>query len=171
MTQKTVTLASFSADSRYLAGAVRCYVETWKRDWEASYDFFSRYARYPDFYGLVALSDGEVIGSGFGTRSLPGQWWHDVVAAHVGAEHAALQDAWVLVELEVLKAYQGYGTGTRLHNALLAGQPCPRTLLSTEVANRGARRLYERLGWRYLHPGFRFNEGQEPYVVMHKELA
>ncbi len=57
-----------------------------------------------------------------------------------------------------------------LMETLLAAQPCPRALLSTEVNNAGARRLYERHGWSYLHPGFAFNPGGQPYVVMRREL-
>ena len=57
-----------------------------------------------------------------------------------------------------------------LLEALLKNQPCPRVLLSTEVANAGARRLYERNGWQYLHPGFVFTPGQQPFAVMGREL-
>ena len=53
---------------------------------------------------------------------------------------------------------------------LLAAQPCPRALLSTEVSNTTARRLYERHGWRYLHPGFVFTPGDQPFIVMAREL-
>jgi len=53
---------------------------------------------------------------------------------------------------------------------LLASQPYPRALLSTEVANAGAHRLYERNGWRYLLPGLVFTPGQQPFVVMGREI-
>lgn len=44
-------------------------------------------------------------------------------------------------------------------------------MLSIQVENTGARRLYEHRGWRYLHSGFVFREGQPPHVVMAKELV
>ena len=53
---------------------------------------------------------------------------------------------------------------------LPASQRCPRALLSTEVANAGARRLYERSGWRYLHPDLVFTPGQQSFVVMGREI-
>lgn len=121
--------------------------------------------------GYVALIGTCVAGMGFGARSLPGQWWHDRIASEIGADHPALQDAWVLVDLAVRLAYRNQGIGGMLLETLLASQPCPRTLLSTEVANAGARRLYERTGWRYLHPGFIFTPGQQSFVVMGREIS
>jgi ribosomal protein S18 acetylase RimI-like enzyme len=153
--------------------AVRLYVATWPNDGGAAgiSDFFARYAVLLDYHGLVALHAGALAGFGFGARSLPGQWWHDRVAAQVGVEHPALQDVWALVDLAVAPEQRGKGVGAALMEALLAAQPCPRALLSTEVSNAGARRLYERHGWNYLHPGFAFNPGDQSYVVMGRELA
>lgn len=163
------TIHPVAAGSFLLHGAVRVYTETWDREWESSHAFVSRYVGYPDFRAFVAIGDGAVIGMGFGARSEPGQWWHDKVAAQVDAGHHALRDAWALVELAVLPPYRGRGIGGALHDKLLDAQPCPRALLSTEVTNARARTLYERRGWRYLHPGFVFIEGQPSFVVMHRE--
>jgi GNAT superfamily N-acetyltransferase len=165
------TLHPFGGSSPLLDGAVGVYVETWGREWDPSYAFFSRYVGYPDFRGFVAYAQGAMVGMGFGHRSLPGQWWHDAVAAHVGPDHPALQEAWVLVELAVLPAWQGHGIGGVLHDTLLEAQPLPRALLSTEVTNDRARQMYERRGWRYLHSGFPFAAGQPRFLVMHREVG
>lgn len=165
------TLAPFSPGSEQFRGAVKVFVETWGREPHAAQEFFCRHAVYRDYYGIVALLEGQAIGMGFGTRSEPGQWWHDHVARHVGVDHPALRDAWVLTELAVLPGHRGHGIGARLHDALLAAQPCPRALLSTRVDNVVSRRLYESRGWQYLHPGFRFEGLGAPYVVMRRELA
>jgi len=165
----TPEILAFAAGSPLLNGAVRVYTRTWGREWEASHAFIARYARYAGFRGFVALRDDAVVGMGFGARSEKDQWWHQKVAAQVGADHPALHNAWVLVELAVLPAFRGQGIGSLLHDTLLAAQPCPRTLLSSEVSNARARALYERNGWRYLHPGFVFNDGQPPFAVMHRE--
>jgi ribosomal protein S18 acetylase RimI-like enzyme len=171
MSESSLRLEPYTVESAFLNEIVDVYVQVFQEEWQLSYDFITRYATtYPDFRGLVALLGRHVIGMGFGTRFVAGNWWCDKVAAQVGAGHPALQDAWVLVQLGVLVSYRGEGIGSMLLTRLLELQPCPRTLLSTQVANTGARRLYERHGWQYLHPGFVFAEGQEPFVVMHKEL-
>ncbi len=155
----------------YFDDAVRLYLSIWPGDTHSISDFFTRYAALPDYHGLVALHNGALVGFGFGARSLTGNWWHDRVAAQVGAHHPALRDAWVLVDLAVAPGHRDKGVGSALMETLLAAQPCPRALLSTEVNNAGARRLYERHGWTYLHPGFAFNAGGQPYAVMRRELA
>ena len=162
------------------ADAVRLYLTLWPGDTPTITDFMTRYAALPAYHGLVALYDGEggpqgateaFAGFGFGARSLPGSWWHERVASQVGADHPALQDAWGLVDLAIAPEHRDKGLGGALMETLLAAQPCPRALLSTEVSNAGARRLYERHGWSYLHPGFAFNPGDQAYAVMRRELA
>jgi len=151
--------------------AVRIASAAWPHEADGIADFFTRYAALPGYHGLVALrADGATVGHGLGARSLSGDWWHDTVATQVGAEHPALQDAWALVNLAVAPEARGQGTGGALMETLLAAQPCPRALLSTEVSSTTARRLYERHGWRYLHPGFVFTPGDQPFVVMAREL-
>lgn len=162
--------APLRPDTRYFGDAMRLYARIWPDNPGIIADFFSRYARLPDYLGLAALRYGMLVGFGFGTRSLPGNWWHDRVVAHVGVDHPALQDAWGLVDLAVAAEHRGRGIGSALMETLLAAQPCPRALLSTEIENIGAQRLYTRHGWRVLHPGFAFNPGDKVYLVMRREL-
>lgn len=157
--------------TRLFGDAMRLYAQTWPDDPGVISDFFARYARLPDYHGLAALDGQLLVGFGFGARSESGQWWHDRVAERVGADHPALQDAWGLVDLAVASEHRGRGIGSALMETLLAAQPCPRALLSTEAANTGAQRLYLRYGWRVLHPGFAFNPGDKLYMVMCRELS
>jgi len=165
-----VIFAPLLPDTPEFDAAVRLYCAIWPDDAVGITAFFTRYAGLLDYHGLAALRDGRLVGFGFGVRSLPGNWWHDRVAEQVGSEHPALRGAWCLVDLAVAPEERGRGIGGALMEALLAAQPCPRALLSTEVANAGARRLYVRHGWTYLHPGFVFVEGNPAYTIMRREL-
>ena len=168
--QTTIELQPFYSDSPLLLPATAVYVATWGFDLEDSLDFVSRYAEYSGFYGLAALSQGQVVAMGFGVLSSPGHWWHDAVARTIGASHPALQDAWVLVEICVLADYRNQEIGTLVHNQLLQTQIYPRALLSTRMENNGARRFYEGKGWQYLHQEIIFDPGDPTYVVMGKEM-
>jgi GNAT superfamily N-acetyltransferase len=166
-----VTFAPMRPSGPWFDDAVRLYCATWPDDEDAIAAFFARYAAMLDYHGLVAVRDGRLVGFGFGVRSLPGNWWHDRVAEQVGPEHPALRDAWCLVDLAVALEARGRGIGGALMEELLAMQPCSRALLSTEVDNAVARRLYERHGWTYLHPSVVFAEGSPAYTIMRRELA
>lgn len=166
-----IELRPLNGGTPEMEGAIRVFMNTWKRSRGEVVPFFRQHQSYPDYCGLVAVVNGDVAGMAFGTRSEPGQWWHDKVAAHVGYDHPALQDAWVLTEFAVAAPYRDHGVGSLIHDALLEMQPCPRVLLSTGVDNSRARAFYEHRGWQYLHPGFVFYPGDRPFVIMHKELA
>lgn len=165
-----VALRRFYPTDPDLRAAAHVYAETWDRPPDDAYAFITHQARYPDFVGFLAEEDGAPVGMGFGTRSEPGQWWHDHVGARVGEDHPALQNAWVLTELAVRPPWRRFGIGGAIHDSLLHDQPCPRVLLSTEVSNTRARRMYERRGWTYLHPGFVFSPGQPVFCIMRREM-
>jgi ribosomal protein S18 acetylase RimI-like enzyme len=162
----TVEVLPFEHDAKLLREAARVYQVVWDRDPEDSLIFFRKYARFPHFRGYVARVQGVVVGTVFGTASLPGQWWHDKVAEHVGKQHPALQHAWVLTELAVLETYRDRGIGGLLHDRALQDLPLQTALLSTQGDNTGAQRFYLRRGWQYLHSGFPFHPGRPPYVIM-----
>ena len=166
-----IRLLPYTQQSPLLNEALRIYAHVWPdRDPDAAREGFTRYAGYADFHGFVALNGDEPAGVGYGARSVPGIPWHDLVAPRLGVEHPALQDAFRIVELAVVEAHQGHGIGGQLHDALLAAQPCPRALISTNVTNQRARAMYERRGWRYLHESFAVPDDPNRYVIMAREL-
>jgi ribosomal protein S18 acetylase RimI-like enzyme len=162
-------LISFNYRSSLLYEALRIYCTVWGRDKEESLSFFRKYARMPDFLGYVASVDNSIVGMGFGTASQTGQWWHDKVAEKIGKSHPALQDAWVLTELAVLRDYRQKNIGSLIHERLVKEIRYPNMLLSTQADNFGAKRFYEHRGWTYLHKGFAFQEGRPLYCIMHKD--
>lgn len=165
-----IQLRPFDPESDELDAAMRVHATVWERNVKQTLRFYLSNAEARDYHGRVAFIGQEAVGMGFGTRSEKGQWWHDQVAEQVGAGHPALQDAWVLVELAVLRAYRRRGVGRLLVDALLEAQPCTNALLSTLVTNQSAVRFYERYGWRILHPGFSFLRGDPAYLIMHRRL-
>jgi ribosomal protein S18 acetylase RimI-like enzyme len=165
-----LTLARFHRDSHLLDACASIYGQTWNRSVSDARWTFDEYMTFPHFQGVVAYWDREEIGFALGTQSLPGQWWHDCVAAHIGSSHPALQDAFILCELAVLPLYRNMGIGRQLHDTLLAAQPMPNAVLSTMVSNAGALRFYQRLDWSIVHPGIQFFSGQEPYAILAKRL-
>jgi GNAT superfamily N-acetyltransferase len=171
MTSAPIEIRPFEADGECLDGIARVYRQALNLDWGGEYAMLKQYAeRFAGFRGRVALARGDVVGVGWGTRSVAGEWLYDRVAANAGADHPALQDAWLLVVLAVLEEYRGQGIGSRLHHDLLDAQPCPRALVSTHVENDGARRLYERHGWQYFRPECLVEAGPRRLVVLHQEI-
>ena len=167
-----IQLLPLSPQSPYFDGAISVYRQSTGADTDSSHQFFTKYAESKsDYVGLVAvLEDDTVAGMTFGTQSTPGDWWHDRVAEAVGAAHPALQDAWVLIELHVRQDCQNQGIGTHLHDEVIARQPYQKLLLSTGKSNTGAKRLYERLGWQYLHPGLALRTSSSLSVIMNRNL-
>lgn len=167
----SLRLVPFGRASDWLHEAAEIYAAVWGRNTSDSLLFFRHHADYPDYRGVIALLGTERVGFAFGTRSEPGQWWHDKVCERIGSQHPALQNAWVLTELGVLAAHRNQHIGGLLHDRILRLQPSPNVLLSTQVDNDGARRFYERRSWHYLHQGFHFQPGRSAYVIMHRNVA
>lgn len=165
-----IELLALTSQSLYFDEVVQIYTDFSARDPEDSAYNFRTYMQYPHYVGLIAVLERRAVGFAFGTRSQLGQWWHDRVAAEVGARNRALRGAWVLTELHVAAPYRNKQIGTLLHDAIITRQPFHNLLLSTPVDNHGAQRFYVRLGWDYLHRGFAFVPGDFPYAVMSKRV-
>lgn len=116
----------------------------------------------------AVLTDGRLVGFGYGYTSAPGQWWHDLVRRAVSRQTADLWlgDAFELSEMHVLPAYQGIGVGRRLLTSL-AGELAHRAmLLSTPDADTRAFRLYRSLGFVDLARGHRFPGDARPFAIL-----
>lgn len=117
--------------------------------------------------------DGTLAGFAYGYRGGSGQWWHDLVAAALGADGST---RWLspghfeFVELHVRPDLWGRGIGGRLHDALLAPEPGP-AVLSTQQDNHRALGLYRRRGWEVIVPEIDFGAGYPPFCVLGKDLS
>ena len=151
-----------------LDGVVEIYTEYTGFAERYARNFIASFFERDGFVGLVALHQGNVVGMSFGVSSKSGDWWHDKVAQQVNSHHPALEDAWVLTQLNILEAYRGQGIGSLLHDAIVKQQPHSNLLLSTQKSNHLAQDFYQQHGWYILHAGFAFARGDEPYMIWAK---
>lgn len=126
-------------------------------------------------FRFVAEHDerARLAGIAYGYRGAPGQWWHDLVW---DAMEEAARLRWLptghfeFVELAVRPDLRRRGIGGRLHDALLGGLDAPCAVLSTEVENETAIRLYHGRGWQVVVPEIDFGADHPPFLVMGREL-
>lgn len=121
-----------------------------------------------DGFRLVAEHDeqGNLAGIAYGYHGAPGQWWHDHVAAAMGAEDRARWLApghFELVELAVRPDLRRRGLGARLHDAVLEGERT--AVLSTQLNNEPALSLYRLRGWQIVVPEIDFGR-RELFCVL-----
>jgi ribosomal protein S18 acetylase RimI-like enzyme len=126
-------------------------------------------------FRLVAEHDewGRLAGLAYGYTGAPGQWWHDLVAEaldEAARTHWLRPEHFEFVELAVRPDLRRRGIGARLHDGLLFGLAAPTAVLSTEVENEPAIRLYAGRGWKVVVPEIDFGPGYPPFLVMGKEL-
>jgi ribosomal protein S18 acetylase RimI-like enzyme len=162
----TIKLQPLNSQSPYLDDAIAVYNEYVPGDVRYHAHFFKTHMQRQDYIGFVAQWQQRIVGFAFGSRAMRGQWWREKVAWEIGDKHPALENAWILTQLNVLKDFRGQGIGGLLHDTLVKQQPCPQMLLSTQVSNKGAQRFYFKRGWTVLHKGFAFATGVEPYMVL-----
>jgi GNAT superfamily N-acetyltransferase len=133
------------------------------------------HARWKGFRCATArLNVGEApVGFAYGYATQPDTWWHEQVSEHMPAEMAAewLVNSFEFVELAVLPEHQGRGIGGRLHDALLAGLPQRRAILSTPQQQTNALHLYQKRGWINLIENFLFPGVTLEYRIMGKKMT
>ncbi len=122
----------------------------------------------PGFRAFGALSGDRLIGFSEGYTGAPGQWWYDVVAAHLSPGDRArwLDGCFELVELHVHPDFQRRGLGGRLHDLLLEGLPQPTAVLSTRRAETSAMTLYRRRGWAVVLDRLLFPGNRTPFRIL-----
>lgn len=116
----------------------------------------------------AVLTDGTLVGFGYGYTTRAGQWWHDVVRKAIPQDIAAdwLRDAFELSELHVLPGFQGFGTGRQLLMSLAESIPHSSLLLSTPDADTRAFRLYRDVGFVDLRRNYKFPGDARPFAVL-----
>ncbi|MCG7344851.1 GNAT family N-acetyltransferase [Sporosarcina sp. ACRSL] len=149
------------------------YKEVWNSEDNSMKERILKHSTYKGFKGFVIKSnDYKVIGFAYGYTSLPGQFYHKLLAKEFNSEeyHKWLQDCFEFVELAVHPSYRKQGLGKMLITKLLKGVDNKTAILTTQVGNHSARSLYESLQWMVLKEPFYPNNSNLPYVIMGKLL-
>ncbi|MBA3822847.1 MAG: hypothetical protein H0X24_02945 [Ktedonobacterales bacterium] len=133
-------------------------------------DQLLRHGTLPGFTGCVARDTAteRIQGMVYGFSNLPGQWWRDRVAQAMGPTRTQdlLDDSFCLMELGIIRAARRQGIAEALVGAVLAQQPHPQALLSTQSDNRGALAFYLATGWHVVAPRMSFGLGFAPYDIL-----
>jgi ribosomal protein S18 acetylase RimI-like enzyme len=129
---------------------------------------FLRHSANPGFRLCLGTAGDKVVGFSYGYTSVPGGWWREIVAAELPADEARywFEDCFELAELAVVPEHRRRGLGQALHDQLLGGLPHRTALLSTQMENAPAARLYTRLGWSVIQTDFSFPNRPHPYLIM-----
>lgn len=149
------------------------YKEVWNSEDHSIKERIVKHSSYEGFRGFVIQSkEDRVIGFSYGYTSMPGQFYHELLAKEFNSEeyYDWLQDCFEFVELAVHPSYRKQGLGKMLISKLLEGVDNSTTVLTTQINNNSARSLYESLQWKVLKEPFYPSNTKMPYVIMGKKL-
>ena len=149
------------------------YMQVWKSEDLSIKKRILKHSTYEGFRGFIIMTEEDrVIGFAYGYTSLPGQFYHELLAKELNEKEYKLwlQDCFEFVELAVHPSYRKKGYGKMLITKLLEDVDNKTTILTTQMDNTSARSLYESLQWKVLKAPFYPGNSKEPYVIMGKEL-
>ncbi|WP_174615508.1 GNAT family N-acetyltransferase [Virgibacillus ihumii] len=112
-----------------------------------------KHMTYPGFVGVKAMNgDAELIGFAYGYESRPEQFYRGKLEDQLSAEQTKfwLSDCFEFVELAVAASARNRGVGSKLHDALLGQALNTTSVLTTNVDNTPAIRLYKKKGWEVI---------------------
>lgn len=162
-----------SRDEELLRQVAILYQKVWNQEDQSIINRVVRHSGYKGYRGFVAISEqGEVAGYAYGYFSQPGQYYHGLLSKAFNPEEYQkwLVDCFEFVELGVDPAFRNQGLGKQLVNRLLEGTGEKTAILTTQLDNGSARRLYESLGWDVIKEPFYPNDEGQPYVIMGRAI-
>ena len=167
-----VEILSINPSEKIIEKVADLYNTIWNCEDTTIKERIRKHSSYTGYKGMILLSDKEVVGFSYGYTSLPGQYYHEKLAKEFTTEE---YDKWLtncfeFVELAVHPDYRKQGFGRMLVNQLLQNIQNETAVLTTQVNNSAARRLYESLNWLTLKEPFFPSDESNPYIIMGKEL-
>ena len=121
----------------------------------------------------LALDGDTPVGMAYGGTCSPDQWFYAVVTDGMSDIMRTLwfENAFEIIELAVLPAYQGNGIGGQLHDALLADLSHKTAVLSTINIKTAALHLYQNRGWQPIRENFSFPNVDRTYQILGLHLS
>ncbi|MFH9354996.1 GNAT family N-acetyltransferase [Kitasatospora sp. NPDC017646] len=110
------------------------------------------HTRHDGFALVVASSADQAVGFAYGFRCSPAYWYGEQLLPSITPDARDTDSLAGICELAVLPDWQGQGVGTHLHTVLLEALSTEWVSLLVMPGNGPARRLYDRLGYRYAGP-------------------
>jgi ribosomal protein S18 acetylase RimI-like enzyme len=166
-------LVKIDGNDNLLKQIAALYQEVWNKEDKSMEERLVRHSGYEGFRGFVALSEeGEAVGYSYGYSSLPGQYYHGLLAKEFDEAGRGkwLKDSFEFVELAVHHSFRNQGLAKKLVNRLLEDVNHRKAVLTTQLNNNSARGLYESTGWIVLKESFYPNGEDDAYIIMGKEL-
>ncbi|MBZ9536266.1 GNAT family N-acetyltransferase [Cytobacillus oceanisediminis] len=105
------------ASNEVLQQVSEIYKTVWNSEDNSIKERILKHSSYRGFRGFAFLSDEDkAIGFSYGYTSLPGQFYHELLAKEFNSEeyHNWLQDCFEVVELAVHPSYRKQGFGKML---------------------------------------------------------
>lgn len=161
------------ASNELLQQVSALYQMVWKNDDNSIKESIQKHRSYEGVRGFVVLSEEDnVIGFSYGYTSLPGQFYHELLAKEFNSEECQkwLSNCFEYVELVVHPSYRKQGMGKKLITKLLENVENETAILTTQVDNTPARSLYEALHWEVIKDSFYPSDSKQRYVIMGKEI-
>ncbi|MFJ5122387.1 GNAT family N-acetyltransferase [Kitasatospora sp. NPDC088548] len=115
-------------------------------------DQIAGHARRDGFVLIAAYAEGQLVGFGYGFRCSPAYWYGEQLRPAITPEARDTDSLAGICELAVRTGWQGRGVGTGVHTALLEALRTEWVSLLAMPGDGPARRLYDRLGYRYAGP-------------------
>ncbi|WP_440897096.1 GNAT family N-acetyltransferase [Amphibacillus sp. Q70] len=149
------------------------YKEIWQIEDDSVKARFLKHSTYEDYKCIVAQNEkSEIVGFSYGYTSLPGQYYNGLLKREFSSKEQTkwLTDCFELVELAVHPSYRRQSIGRILMTELLKDVEYKTALLTTQINNNSARRLYESLNWQVLREPFFPHDNNDPFIIMGREL-
>lgn len=143
------------------------YQQIWDSNEKEFIERLKLHGQYPGFYGVVAVHDSDIVGFAYGYTSLGGQYYHELLKQAIATKHELwLTDCLEFVELAVDPLFRRKNIGRALVTSIIRQTEKKTAILTTQMNNMPARRLYESLGWEIIQDNFLPGKSPDPYVIM-----